>query len=57
MLESNNQTLKLELEQAVKLADMYRHQFLKLVDEAGHVKEAAEMQRDAYRGASPAILS
>merc|ERR1712071_643338 len=48
-LEASCQNLRMELEQAVKLSDMYRQQCLKLEEEAAHSKEAAELQRDAYR--------
>jgi len=48
-LEASNQNLRMELEQAVKLSDMYRQQCLKLEEESAHSKEAAEMQRDAFR--------
>lgn len=47
-LESSNQTLKSELEQAVKLADMFRSQYLKLQDDTAHIKEACETKCKAF---------
>lgn len=55
-LESTNNQLKLELEQAVKLADMYRSQFLKLEEESSSIKEACESQCKAYADKSERLV-
>jgi len=48
-LESQIQSYKQELEQSLKLTEMYRCQCVKLEDTHAHEKQAAEIQRDAFR--------
>ncbi|XP_076810464.1 coiled-coil domain-containing protein 77-like [Clavelina lepadiformis] len=54
-LEAEIKTLEQQLEQAGKLADMYREQCIQAEDELGRVREETEVHRDIFKERSEKI--